>query len=90
MRPRHADVLKSQGFEGSVDEFRETLAAVKRESFPGITDEDLIIGKDSSAQFCVQVRKRLNAPRLSRAFILRSLLGLRKNGIIRRSASVVE
>ena len=41
MRPRHADVLKDMGFEGTVDEFREALAAVKSESFASITDEEI-------------------------------------------------
>lgn len=80
MRPRHAKVLKGLGFDGQLETFRETLAAVKAESFPGITDEDLIIGKESSATYCTQVRKRLSTPRLTRAIILKGLIGLRKNG----------
>lgn len=79
MKPRHSDVLKEQGYEGQLETFREVLAAVKAESFPDISDEDLIIGKDSSASYCLQVRKRLNAPRLTRAIILKGLIGLRKN-----------
>lgn len=74
MRPRHADVLKGMGFQGSVDEFRAALAEVKAESFPSITDEEILIGKESSSKIYVQVRKRLDAPRLTRAFILRSLI----------------
>jgi len=72
-------MLKEQGYDGPLDTFRETLAAVKGELFADTTDEELIIGKDSSARFCVEVRKRLAAPRLGRAFILRSLIGIRKN-----------
>lgn len=86
MRPRHADVLKELGYDGQLETFRETLAAVKAESFPGITDEDLIIGKESSATYCNQVRKRLNAPRLTRAIILKGLIGLRKNKRARTAA----
>ena len=84
MRPRHADVLKEPGYEGSVEEFRGALAAVKAEAYPDTTDEEVIIGKESSSRYCALVRKRLDAPRLTRAFILRSLIGLRKNGRARR------
>jgi hypothetical protein len=90
MRPRHADVLKELGYEGRVEEFGEALAAVKAEAYPDTTDEEVLIGKVSSSRYCVLVRKRLNASRLTRAFILRSLLGIRKNGLVRRAASVLE
>jgi len=80
MRPRHADTLKSMGFEGSVEVFRAALAGIKAEHFADITDEELTYGKESSARFCVLVRSRLGAPRLGRVFLLRSLVGLRKHG----------
>lgn len=79
MRPRHADTLKTFGFEGEVNEFRSALLAVKNEHFAGLTDEELTFGKDSSARFCVLVRERLGCPRLGRVFLLRALIGLRKN-----------
>lgn len=79
MRPRHADVLQGMGFTGSVEEFRETLAAVKAELFASISDEDLVISKDDSARYCVEVRRRLNSPRLTRSIVLKGLFGIRKN-----------
>ena len=79
MRPRHADVLKDFGFEGSVEDFRTAIAELTQEHSEGITDQDLVLSKDGSARFCVLVRQRLKAPRLGRAFILRALFGIRKN-----------
>jgi hypothetical protein len=78
--PRHADVLKDYGFQGSVEEFRAALAEIKAEHFADITDEELTYGKESSARFCVLVRSCLGGPRLGRVFLLRSLVGLRKHG----------
>ncbi|WZO97343.1 hypothetical protein EP7_004368 [Isosphaeraceae bacterium EP7] len=80
MRPRHADVLKESGYAGDLETFRETLAAVKAELYPDITDEILAFGKETSATYCATVRKRLNAPRLGRVFILKGLISLRKHG----------
>lgn len=85
MRPRHADMLRDFGYTGTLEDFRRALLAVKAESFPGIADDEIVIGKDSSAQFCVQIRRRLEAPRLGRAFILRALLSLRKNAKARKA-----
>jgi hypothetical protein len=79
-QPRHADVLKEMGFAGDLETFRAALAEVKAEAFPDVTDEELIFGRNSSANYCVLVRKRLNAPRLERAFILKALISLRKHG----------
>ena len=87
MRPRHADVLKSMGFEGSLDDFRSALAEVKSEHFGDVTDEELIYGRNSSAEFCSLVRKKLNAPKLERVFLLRSLVALRKHGWRRQTVS---
>jgi hypothetical protein len=78
--PRHADVLKESGYTGDLETFRETLAAVKAELYPDITDEILCFGKEKSARFCDEVRERLNAPRLGRVFILKKLISLRKHG----------
>ena len=78
MRPRHADILKDFGCEASVEEFRTALAEIKAEHFPQFTDEELTYTRDEAGTFCSLVRKRLNAPRLTRPFILRSLVGLRK------------
>lgn len=80
MRPRHADTLKAMGFEGEVDTFRSTLAAVKSELYPEMTDEELSYTRDEAAEFCKEVRARLKAPKLTRVFILRGLVSLRKHG----------
>ena len=53
--PRHADVLKESGYTGDLETFRETLAAVKAELYPDITDEILCFGKETSARFCAEV-----------------------------------
>lgn len=79
MRPRHADVLREMGFEGTVEEFRGTLAAVKAELFPGLTDEELCFTRDQAGDYVAEVKRRLEAPRLTRVFVLRALIGLRKN-----------
>lgn len=78
MKPRHADVLKDMGCEVTVEEFRRVLAEIKAEYFPQFTDEELTYTRDEAGTFCSLVRKRLNVPRLTRPFILRSLVGLRK------------
>lgn len=77
---RHADVLKESGYSGDLETFRTTLADVKAELFPNLTDEILCFGKESSAKFCAEVRERLAAPRLGRVFILKGLISLRKHG----------
>jgi hypothetical protein len=79
MKKRIADNLKEFGYEGTVDEFRTALAEVKAELFPGWSDEQLIVTRDEAAAYCQAVKKRLSAPRLTRPFILHSLVGLRKN-----------
>lgn len=77
---RHAETLKELGFTGELDLFRETLADVKREKFSGLSVDELCFTRDEAAEFCKEVKRRLGAPRLTRVFILRSLVGLRKNG----------
>ena len=42
--------------------------------------------RDEAAEFCRLVKQRLGAPRLTRPFILRSLVGLRKNGGAKKKA----
>src|SRR4051794_5547231 len=78
MKPRVANTLKEFGCEASVEEFRETLAAVKAELFPDWSDEALIVTRDEAAAFCQAVKKKLGAPRLTRPFILTALIGVRK------------
>ncbi len=56
MRPRHADVLREMGFEGTVEEFRGTLAAVKAELFPGLTDEELCFTRDQAGGYVADWR----------------------------------
>lgn len=78
MKPRVADTLKGFGCEASVEDFRTALAEVKAEMFPGWSDEALIVTRDEAANYCQAVKKRLNAPRLTRPFILTALIGVRK------------
>jgi hypothetical protein len=78
-KPRHADLLKEMGCTASLDEFRDTLAAVKAEMFPDLTDEELAFTRDQAGDFVAEVKKRLNASKLTRVFVLRALVGLRKN-----------
>lgn len=79
MKTRHADTLKELGCTASVETFRTALAEIKAEAYPGMTDEELIYTRDEAGTYCQLVRKRVNAPRLTRSFILRSLIGLRKH-----------
>jgi hypothetical protein len=78
LRPRHVDVLKEMGDSASVEDFRRILAEIQAEHFADWTDEELISTRDEAGTFCQLVRKRLNAPRLTRPFIVRSLEGLRR------------
>ena len=84
MKPRHADVLKEMGCTASVDDFRAALAEVKAERFGDWSIDELTYTRDEAAEFCQLVRKRLGAPKLTRVFILRSLVGMRKNKFHRR------
>ena len=79
MKPRHADVLKEMGCAADLETFRRTLAEVKAELFPEVTDEELCYTRDQASDYCAEVKKRVGAPKLSRVFILRSLVGLRKH-----------
>lgn len=79
MKPRVADTLKQMGCEATVEEFRTALVETKAELFAGWSDEALIVTRDEAGAYCQAVRKKLNAPRLSRSFILTALIGVRKN-----------
>jgi hypothetical protein len=79
MKKRVADSLKEFGFTGTVAEFRAALVAVKAERFPDWSIDELTYTRDEAAEYCQLVKKRLNAPRLTRPFILRALVGTRKN-----------
>lgn len=79
MRPRVADTLKMMGYAGTVAEFRTVLAEVKAEKFAEWSTDELCFTRDEAGGFCQEVKKRLGAPRLTRVFILRGLVGLRKN-----------
>ncbi len=89
MRPRHADVLASTGFDGEVDEFRWVLAEVKAELYPDVTDEELSYTRDEAAEFCKEVRSRLKAPKLTRVSILRRLVSLRNHGWAKKREAAV-
>lgn len=84
-RPRHAETLKAMGYDGDVDDFRRTLAAVKADLYPEMTDEMLCFTRDEAAEYCSEVRKRLKAPRLTRVFLLKGLVSLRKQGWARKA-----
>lgn len=79
MKPRHANVLRELGCTVELDVFRRTLADVKAELFPDMTDEELCYTRDQASDYCAEVKKRVGAPKLTRVFILRSLVGLRKH-----------
>jgi hypothetical protein len=79
MRPRHTDVLKRLGCTIKLETFRRTLAEVKAKMFPEMTDEELCYTRDQASDFCAEVKNRVTAPKLTRVFILRSLVGLRKH-----------
>jgi hypothetical protein len=87
MRPRIADTLKSFGCEANVEDFRCVLAEIKAEHFADWSIDELTFTRDEAAEFCQMVKKRLSAPRLTRPFILRSLVGIRKQ---KRKARPVE
>jgi hypothetical protein len=78
MKKRIADTLKEFGYTGTVEDFRTALADIKAEHFPGWSIDELTYTRDEAAEFCQLVKKRLGAPRLTRPFILRSLVGIRK------------
>jgi hypothetical protein len=79
MKKRVAETLKEMGCAADVETFRRTLAEVKAEKFAEWSIDELCFTRDEAADFCQLVRKRLGSPKLTRVFILRSLVGLRKN-----------
>ncbi len=87
MRPRIAETLKELGFAGTVEDFRTALVEVKAEQFAGWSIDELTYTRDEPAEFCLHVRQRLGAPRLTRPFILTALIGIRKNKPRRESAA---
>ena len=79
MKKRIAESLKEFGFTGTVEEFRIALAEVMAGHFADWSIDELTYTRDEAAEFCKLVKQRLGAPRLTRPFLLRSLVGLRKN-----------
>ena len=55
------------------------MAQVKAEQFAEWSIDELCYTRDEAAEFCRLVKEQLHAPRLTRPYILRSLVGLRKN-----------
>lgn len=84
MRPRHADTLRQMGYDGELSLFRRTLLEVKRELFPDLSVDELCYTRDEASAYCQEVKKRLNAPRVTRVFLLRALVGIRKNVKLRK------
>jgi hypothetical protein len=78
MKKRIADSLKEFGFAGTVEEFRAALIEIKAEHFAGWSIDELTYTRDEAAEYCQLVKKRLGASRLTRPFILRALVGIRK------------
>lgn len=85
MKKRSADSLKEFGCTGAVEEFRSALSSVKAEHFADWSIDELTYTRDEAAEFCQLVKKRLGAPRLTRPFVLRSLVGIRKSKPKRKS-----
>ena len=79
MKKRVADSLREMGCGASVEEFRTVLAEVKAEHFADWSIDELCFTRDEAAQYCKLVRKKLGAPKLTRVFLLRSLVGIRKS-----------
>ena len=90
MKPRVADTLKESGYTGTVEEFRTALAEVKAGHFASWSIDELCYTREEAAEFCKLVKQRLGAPRLTRPFILRSLVGLRKNKPRAKPAGVAQ
>jgi hypothetical protein len=55
------------------------LVETQAEHFADWSIDELTYTRDEAAEFCQLVKKRLGAPRLTRPFILRTLVGIRKN-----------
>ena len=83
MRPRVKDQLAEFGCTATADEFRTALIEAKNEAFPDWGIEDLTYTKNQAADYCALVRRKLNAPKLPRVFILRNLVSCRKNGLLK-------
>ena len=79
MKPRVADQLRQFGCQSDVEDFRRTLVEVKEVHFAEWSIDELCFTRDEAAEFCQLVKKRLSAPKLPRPFILRALVGIRKN-----------
>lgn len=79
MRKRVSEQLVEMRCTAAVEEFRRVLAEVKREKYPGWTDENLAFTRHQADDYCSEVRRRLAAPKLSRVLILKGLVSLRKN-----------
>lgn len=77
------DMLSDFGCDLTGNDFREILADVFANMFPGMTDEDLIVrGADGPGndceRFCGAVRARAGCNNLPGQFILRTLMNCRK------------
>jgi hypothetical protein len=81
MAVRQSIALRDYGFTGSVADYRRILVEVKDAHFPDISDEELTYMRDEADAYCDEVRKRAGIPSLTRPFILRSLVGVRKHPV---------
>jgi hypothetical protein len=81
MPVKQITVSKQHGFEGTQADFHRTLIEVKDARFPSFTDEELTYTRDEADPYCAAVRQKLGLADLPRPFILRSLVGIRKNSV---------
>ncbi len=79
MAIRQIVALRQFGFQGSQSDFRRILIEVKALNYPDISDEELTYTRDEADVYCIKVRARVGLDKLPRPFILRSLIGIRKN-----------
>jgi hypothetical protein len=70
--------LKAVGWEGSAQDFRVIVAAVKDNLYPAFTDEELLYRSLEAHEFCNVVRKRSGLPELTDHVINKTLVNLRK------------
>lgn len=62
------------------DAYRETLANVFANMFPGWTDEEMLCDEFAPRRFVEAIRRKTKAPDLPHSLVLRSLLNIRKRG----------
>jgi len=77
---RLASELKSLGYDGSPNEFRDILAVSMFNLYPSWTDEKLTRNPDHAKVYCNHVRHAVRLE-LSDEFILGTLTNIRKHAL---------